>query len=282
MKFKKAVMTIAAMAFCSTAAFADYLDLTSGGGGTFGQGIYLDAGANVGTVGTGNIDSFVRIQTSGSEEGYNTSGRPVPFDENTSLQFTHDIQLKDLFVFPTPGNGIPAGNYYRFLLDINQEGSAPLLSLDKIRLYYSATEKITSDTFAGMTLLWDIDGGGDTACGGLFDNATCDASQTSNGALLNYGLNNGSGNGLDAFLWVPTTLFANLSQDSYIYLYSAFGELGGAWASNDGFEEWARDAVGPTTPPPPPPPVPEPASLIMLGLGLTGLVAGKRLAGKIQ
>jgi hypothetical protein len=282
MKFRNIAMAFAAMTFCTSAAFADYLNLTSGGGGTFGQGVYLDAGDNVGTVGTGNIDSFVRIQQSGTEQGYNTSGRPVPFNENTTLQFTHDIQLSDLFVFPTPGNGIPAGNYYRFLLDINQTGANPLLSLDKLRIYHSATGSITDTGFAGMSLLWDIDAGGDVGCGGLFDNATCSTAQTSQGALLNYGLNSGSGNGLDVFLWVPTAMFVGIPQTDYIYLYSAFGELGGEWASNDGFEEWARDAVGPTSPPPPPPPVPEPASVVLLGLGLVGIAAGQRLARKNQ
>ena len=60
MKFKTISFAFAAMMLCTSAAFADYINLTTGGSGSFGS-VYLDAGANVGTVGTGNIDSFVRL-----------------------------------------------------------------------------------------------------------------------------------------------------------------------------------------------------------------------------
>ena len=61
MNFKKKIsFAFAAMTLCSTAAFADYINLTSGGSASFGQ-VYFDAGVNIGTVGTGNIDSFVRL-----------------------------------------------------------------------------------------------------------------------------------------------------------------------------------------------------------------------------
>jgi len=48
-------------------------------------------------TGSGVIDSFVRISTNDLiEEGYNTSGRPVPYDENTSPTFTHDLLLSEV------------------------------------------------------------------------------------------------------------------------------------------------------------------------------------------
>src|SRR4030095_4199028 len=138
MKLKIIGMAFAATALCASTAFADYLNLTSGGVGSFGTlasgygEVYFDDGPQVGTVGTGNIDSFVRIQHNESEQGYNTSGSPLPYDEKSGT-FTHDIQLSDLFVFQTPGNGIPGGDYYRFLLDINQKKTEPaFLSLDQI------------------------------------------------------------------------------------------------------------------------------------------------------
>jgi len=279
MNFKKKIsFAFAAMTLCSTAAFADYINLTTGGSGSFGQ-VYFDAGANIGTVGTGNIDSFVRLdgkQNDATEDGYNTDGRPLPFDENSSPQFTHDIQLSDLFIYINPGNGIPAGSYYRFLLDINQEASASLLSLDTLRIYKSATGGIHNTTFAGMTLVYNMDTAG--ACGNLFGNATCqNIPGQDNGALLDATLNNGSGNGIDMILFIPTAVFGNVLQTDYLYLYSEFGAVGGDYAFNDGFEEWARDAVGPTDTPPV---VPEPTSIVMLGLGLVGIAAGKRMAGK--
>jgi hypothetical protein len=285
MKLKTIGFALGAMVLWNNAAFADYLNLLDGGVGSFGGGVYFDAGANVGTVGTGNIDPFVRLQQNGSEQGYNTSGTP-PYNEKTG-PWTHDIQLSDLFVFSSPGNGIPGGDYYRFLLDINQEKHAPILSLDKIRIYASSTASIDSQlsgsSLPGATLLWDLDTAGYT-CGNAHDNAECETSPEGqdNGALMNYSLNAGSGNGYDMFLWVPVGVFSGLNLDDYIYLYSAFGDSEG-YETNDGIEEWAREITGPGEPPPPPPPppgVPEPASLILLGIGLAGIAAAKRLGGQ--
>ena len=53
------------------------------------------AGAN---AGSGGIPAFVRIKGNAGDEieGYNTSGRPVQFDENTSPTFTHDVRTVDI------------------------------------------------------------------------------------------------------------------------------------------------------------------------------------------
>ncbi len=61
-----------------------------------------------------------------------------------------------------------------------------------------------------------------------------------NEVLLNYVLNSGSGSG-DMFLYVLKSAFG--SEAEFVYLYSMFGNKGGAYAENDGFEEWAvRDS----------------------------------------
>src|SRR4029077_18801416 len=64
-------------------------------------------------AGSGNIDSFVRVQASGTEQGYNTSFRPLQFNETTSATFTHDLALSAVPVVLI--NGV---TYREFLLDI--------------------------------------------------------------------------------------------------------------------------------------------------------------------
>src|SRR5262245_24715591 len=46
-----------------------------------------------GPAGTGVIQSFVRIEKDGVEQGYNTSSRPVQFDEKTDPNYTRSFLL---------------------------------------------------------------------------------------------------------------------------------------------------------------------------------------------
>lgn len=174
-------------------------------------------------TGTGYIKSFVRIQGAasggGSEQGYNTTARPLQFDENKSPQFTRSLTLGEVPVVTVNG-----ANYREFLLDINQKSSASKLSLDEVRIYlgdqpnltgYNATTK----QLAGRTAAFDLDANGDVA------------------VSLDARLNNGSGSG-DMVLLVPVANFAGADPGSYVYLYSKMGVQSGA-SANGGFEEWA-------------------------------------------
>ncbi len=85
--------------------------------------------------GTGVLDPFVRIQAKDSEQGYNTSGRPLNFDTKNPLNYTHDLAIGSLEAV----NGA-----YEFILDIGENNSGPgnnkpndnsLLSLDGVKLY---------------------------------------------------------------------------------------------------------------------------------------------------
>src|SRR5947209_2145212 len=85
-------------------------------------------------TGTGVIQSFVRVNPGGSpdfERGYNTSGRPLQYDENTSPMYTRDLLLSDV---PTV-TGLSGIVYRVFLLDINQTNSSPLLNLNEIQIF---------------------------------------------------------------------------------------------------------------------------------------------------
>jgi hypothetical protein len=177
-------------------------------------------------TGTGHISSFVRVQQTGLQGGYNTDARPLQFSENSSPKFTRSLRLADVPVVSVGGTA-----YRQFLLDINQNSSSPLLSLDQLRVYLGDQGNLTgynttAKTLAGLAPVFDLDAGGD------------------NSVLLNYSLNHGSGSG-DAFVLIPNSLFASATPNPYVYLYSAFGQTA---AANAGFEEWAVLPVRDTAP----------------------------------
>lgn len=214
----------------ASSARAD-LNLTTAGANGFVNGAYfvqIDSTA----TGTGVINSFVRIQRTGSEQGYNTDGRPVEFNENTSPQFTHSLLTTDV-----PLVNIDGVNYRQFMLDINQTSANPLLTLSSLRIYLAATGDITSLASLGAAI-YDLDGAG------------------ASDIYLDYSLNHGSGSG-DMFAYIPDALFVG---SPYVYLYSQF--TGG----NDGFEEWA--VLGR----PVAVPAPGAALLVVLGVSLVGWV----------
>lgn len=228
----------------------------SGGTGT----AIFDASSTPTAVGTGLIDSFVRVQNSPFEQGYNTDATGV-MDDKTGA-FTHSILLSSLDADTRAG-------YYTFLLDINQTSNNPLLSLDDIKLFYASTGNLSDSTVSGLqshaTQVYDLQSA--TTCGAVTGQAVCTSpGGAHNEILLNYSFNNGSGNGFDMFFFVPVSVFASAPANSYVYLYSAFGGLGGSYASNDGFEEWARID--------PPVHMPEPGTFSIVGLGAALLLAG--------
>jgi len=173
-------------------------------------------------TGTGVIQSFLRLQANGAkatvEQGYNTDARPVQFDEKTGHNFTRSIQLSDIPVVTIIGV-----NYRQFLLDVNQPGSSPLISLDELQLFQADAPNLTgytNKTLAGHTALFDLD----AADNGGDQWVKIDAS-----------LNHGSGSG-DVFVDIADRLFAASGPNQYVYLFSRFGDN---YAARSGFEEWA-------------------------------------------
>lgn len=216
---------------------ATVVDLTR----PFSSGMVNDAifeTADFRPAGTGFIDSFVRIRMNGEEEGYNTSGRPVAFDELTDPNFTRNLRLSDL-----PVVSVGEIRYYEFLLDINESSSPSksLLSVDKIQIFTTGIgSKTTSDIGSLGTLRYNLDTGSD------------------NWIKLDYSLNSGSGQG-DMAMLVPVSKFAGASSTDFVYLYSQFGTNHSAEA---GFEEWSVR-------------IPAPGPVVVAGAGAL-LMMGRR------
>lgn len=266
--------------------------------------------------GTGVFNTFVQIQNSPIEQGYNTSARggfptSPPADTNSQTNFdtsndathNHDIQLGDVNTLLYNGTV-----YRQFLLDINEGNNSVdnFLSLDMLQLYISNTPGnfIPNDNQAVL--------GANNALGTLVYNMDTGANGDSR-ILLNYAAI-GSGSGRpDLQVLIPNNLFLSYASNSYLYLYSRFGDKGcvdstGAtvdpgkqqcsknysadYGANSGFEEWGNltgvsdyCTTNPTDPqcqpprppdPPNPPNAPEPGILSLLGLGLLGMAKAIR------
>ena len=253
---RKAFLTIIAVLF--TGIFlsipqetqAAILDLTlDGASGIINSAIFTQG--SPGVSGTGVFDSFVRISSNNdSEQGYNSSVRPLVFEENTSPTWTKSLTLNQITT--TMVAGVP---YREFFLDINQQKKPNgtdnefLISLDQLKIYLSSTEWDPNPTDISLlgTKIYDLG---------------------SNDIILDYRLEPGSGQA-DMSALIPDSLFTG--NNPYVYLYSQFGSI---YPNNDGFEEWAVRKSGT-------PVIPEPASLSLLGLGLLSLLGFRKFKMEI-
>ncbi len=268
-------LIIFAVIFTKAQAQAAVVDLrTLSSSGSINGAIFEQM--DVTRAGSGNLDPFVRLSDGGGNiiNGYNTSYRPGIYytNVNTSITFTHDLQLSALQNNILTLGGI---SYYEFLLDINQKNqNTPdkdidkdgdidindidpdkLLSLDQLKIYLSSTgnQNVAIGTSPLITPIYNLG---------------------ANEVWLNAGLSTGSGAG-DMRALIPTSIFGT-DYDKYVYFYSEFGGTssignGVARPNNDGFEEWGERTDSPV--------VPEPTTISLLGLGLLGLFGLKKRGG---
>jgi len=252
------------------------VDLTAGGSVQLSNGAVLVSNSNVTTVGTGVIDSFLRVQANGTEQGFNTDANVnnltcPSFNGTTACDdkagnFTHSVLTSDFGQITNPliGGVTYTGTYVRFLLDVNENrgGSNELITLDQVSLYNGTSASPTSLAAAG-TNTFNLSSAASCTAG---QTSLCSTSAAGSGinVNLNYSLNSGSGNGNDMFLYVPTSALGTISPSRYLTLYSAFGL---PYDADAGFEEWARITSDVS-------PVPEPVYLWLLVIS-AGLVFGR-------
>ncbi len=212
------LLAVAAVISSATVARATVVDLTTSlsASGTI-NGALFDA-SDQQPAGTGFIDSFLRVQASPTEQGYNTDGG-FPFDDKNPHNFQHSLQLSSLSTFTLNGTA-----YFKFMLDANQSGATnQTFTLTQLQIFTTNDGSQLPTTFdkngvlqLNGTLAYNMNAGGGS--NSVITTAT------------------GSGK-YDAIVYVPVSDF-NLT-DKYVVLYFA-GQ------GNGGFEEWtAATGVAP-------------------------------------
>jgi len=255
----------------STPAMAGEYDLRTGGSAIINGGLFYTDEQH--PTGTGFIDSFLRIQQNGWEQGYNTSARPVEDSVQVKVDpnFTRNLTLGEV------GTKTIGGVLYReFFLDVNEPaaGNKNWITLDQLEIYGSNMANLNQ--YCGGTA---NTGSGDL---GAQASGVCGTANYNNDATklydLDTGTNNfvqidyllmGSGSGSsDLVFYLRDSLFTGYS---YVYLFSQFGDLtltknNNLYESGAGFEEWFTKSS--TIPPPNITSMPEPTTLVLLGSGL--------------
>jgi hypothetical protein len=238
------------------AARGNFVDLTAANNsGTINGGFF--AQGDLQPAGTGFINSFVRIQNNGIEQGYNTSLRPVAFDEKTDGNFTRFITYGQV---PTVMVGGVA--YKQFFLDINQQENVPnnLLSLDKLKIWTKQGALTSNSTNVGADNAATTHTGASGSSGFGTLRYNMDEGSDSE-VLLNANLSHGSGQS-DMFLNIPVSFFGNTADSDFLTLYSLMGVENQANAT---FEEWAIQEATPLIP------LPAAAWMGIIGLGTVGV-----------
>lgn len=267
------VIALGILSFGTSAHAIITWDLTTiAGSARINEGLYFPVTPST-AAGTGTYSSFLRLQTTGSEQGYNASANAMPDVKSSfSIEISYaNVQATAVTTTSGPGAGVA---YFSFGVDLNESssGSNPLLSLDKLQLYVgpnqaspNASSLANLTSTAGMVKVYDMDLASAISGGNTSGIAASDSE-----VLMNQSLS-GSGSGRsDLVFLVPQTAFTSvpgIQSTWFVYLFTQMGAKGGNYTSEGGFEEWQR-VSGETFSPPNL--VPEASAN---GIGLVSLLA---------
>lgn len=220
------------------------------------------------SAGTGNINSFLRIQENGMESGYNTgfpknnfpAGFP-DFDQKKG-SFTYNISLGEV-----PKNNILGVDYRTFLLDLNEPNGQgnDKINLEELKVFVGPSANV----FLGGNLGLLVNNGPLGAL--IYDLDNPAGPNSADNRVVLTDMFSGSGT-TDVAINIPDSFFNGKGAAEYVYLWAKFSD------SEGGFEEFVTQgpAGGPgpggnPTPGPDPNVVPEPTSVAIWSLaGLAG------------
>lgn len=209
---------------CEDRLLMSGVDLTLAGAAQGGANDAIFARADDQPTGTGVINAFLGVNANGkdSEKGYNTAGA-LEFDTMGGAH-TRALTLGEVSTIDIGGR-----MYREFMLDVDQEASAPLLTLESLQIWMASqndfTDYATWPTASGPAKVYDLDVGPDG----------------DSWVLMDYNLaHSGNGQG-NVIAYIPDSAFAGWADTDFVYLYSELGLVDGSdhsFATNDGFEEW--------------------------------------------
>jgi hypothetical protein len=232
-----------ATATAATAMGASVNLTTAGSSGTLNNALFQSAGTNV-TTANQTLTPFLRFNANAATvQGYNSSGRPLRFNEDSSGPFTRNIQLSDLTAVNVNGT-----SYYEFFLNVNEPGATTqnTVSLDQLNIYTGPTGSMTTNAL------------------GLLGTRRFQLDEGANNWVVIRDMNTAA-NTVDARILIPTANFAGASQSDFVYLFARMGDFANA---QGGFEEFSIITNGVVIP------LPTTAGLGMLGLA--GLALRRR------
>ena len=231
----KRILLVLIACFVPALAHAQTIDLTTPGATFFGaDGARWYQGTTF--AGAGFV-SFLRIQATGSEQGFNTDFRPLVEDDIGTITVTHSITFSVLYPRILTG-ATGAYRVYSLFLDVNElSGSGDnYISLDSLTVY-----SVPAGSGGSLSTRAEIASAG---------TVRYDMDQPANQVVLIDGnLVLGSGQ-TDIEIDIPASRFDGVLANDYIYVTVHFGQLGTVstrkYGTSDGFEElrYALTATG--------------------------------------